>query len=179
MQLYYTRKKMGKKQKKNLYYSVALFSSFLLFIFYQNNALMATMLLGYSTEGILENNYSDLENNNFFNFWICFIAGCLSVVILIFFRNCIYMTVFALIYIFPFAIGLGFFKEGPYKNSCKKIIQKGFLRALIVVVLSIIGVKIEHFFPGLKIENYLNLEYFLWFFFVGITDILEAVFKIE
>jgi len=137
---------MDGKFKKKLYYGVLLLLS--LFIFYKQDAsLMATMLLGYVTEGILENYYLDLENNNFFNRKFCLIVGSVAVIIL-FFTNWMYIMLFVAIY---------------------------FLRAIIVVILAIIGVTIAHFCPNLKIEEYLTPDYFFSFFFMTIVEILDLI----
>ena len=175
------RKKMEGKVKKNLYYGVLLLLSFTLFIFCkqdasckQDTSLMATMLLGYVTEGILENYYLDLENNNFFNYKFCLIVGLVAVIIL-FFTNWMYIMLFVAIYFLPFVIGITSFVESRYKDSCKKIMKKGFLRAIIVVILAIIGVTMAHFCPNLKIEEYLTLDYFFSFFFMTIVEILDLI----
>lgn len=135
---------------------------------------MATMLLGYVTEGILENYYLDLENNNFFNRKFCLIVGLVAVIIL-FFTNWMYIMLFVAIYFLPFVIGITSFVESRHKDSCKKIMKKGFLRAIIVVILAIIGVTIAHFCPNLKIEEYLTPDYFFSFFFMTIVEMLDLI----
>jgi|GEM_PF-3043293 len=159
--------------KKISYYVGLLVLSFGLFIWRKGDTLIATMLLAFATEEILENCYLKLENNNLFNFRNCF-CGSLLVGVVLFFINQMYSMLFIAICFLPFIIGIVSIGIS-YENEGKKIMKKGFLRAIIVVILSIIGVTIAHFCPNLKIEDYLTLDYFFSFFFMTIVEILKLI----
>lgn len=188
---------MTENVRKLFYYVGLIILSIVLFIFYKKDTLMATMLLGFTTEKILEflENILDLENSVFFKFRICIIAGILAVAILplyIFIKSFVQkdfipclidlfqlISLFVATYFIPYLIGLFSCIESQHRNSLEKIMQKGFLRAIVAVIVALIGILIEKFFPNLKIEEYLSLEYFFSFFFMAITDILKDLFRIE